>query len=61
MRVGLSDRKVNKIIDDKYKKLKYGQSVDNVDSSPASDKAQSSVLLLLIRIWLKKQKIFFIL
>ena len=45
VRVGLSDRKVNKIIDDKYKKLKYEQSVDNVDSSSASDKAQSFVLL----------------
>ena len=45
VRVGLSDRKVNKIIVDKYKKLKGEQSVDNVESSSASDKAQSFVLL----------------
>ena len=45
MRVGLSDRKVNKIIYEKYKKLKGEQSVDNVESSSASDKAQSLVLL----------------
>ena len=36
---------VNKIIVDKYKKLKGEQSVDNVESSSASDKAQSLVLL----------------
>ena len=62
VRVGLSDRKVNKIIDDKYKKLKYEQSVDNVDSSSASDKAQSFVLLPFINKNLaQKAKIFFIL
>ena len=33
------------VIDEKYKKLNSEQNVDNVESSSASDKAQSFVLL----------------